>query len=77
MDPDARETTMNLAQIPGRRLDAATIDLRATIHAAWALPTRVNAEALCVQRDATGSSRSTNLDVITRDDILRGAGFSG
>ena len=66
-----------LVGVGAAALDAATIDLRATIHAAWALLTHLDAEALCVQRDATGSSRSTTLGVITRDDILRGAGVSG
>ena len=71
--------TLNLLDVPGRRLDLADIDLQATIHEAWSMLVKHDVQALCVRRALqttnTQDKHALAVGVVTRDDILRAAGF--
>jgi CIC family chloride channel protein len=63
-DPD----TLELLEIPGQRLDVASLDYRATLAEAQEVLNELGTEALCIRR-TTAPLIDTVLGVITQQDI--------
>ncbi len=63
-----RGATIDLDAIPATRLEAQSIDVRATLYEAWEALKKPTIEALCVRR---GSSYPAILGILTREDVAR------
>jgi chloride channel protein, CIC family len=73
---DESDALLNLKELPGIRMDVASVDFRATMYEAWQTLKKADVEALCVRR-VTAPLVAPTLGVLTRDDILRYARFDG
>jgi chloride channel protein, CIC family len=70
------DATVNLKELPGIRMDVASVDFRATLYEAWETLNKANVEALCVRR-VTAPLVAPTVGVLTREDVLRYARFDG
>lgn len=67
---DDAQTTIDLANVPARRVDAFAIDVRASLQEAYDRFEQSEAEALIVQRESgSGSGRIVTYGILTPDNV--------